>query len=77
MIDIISVKGELYRFDEETGRIMRDGVIQPSYKCEPIYSDVTNRSNPPVFSGIWLKDLNMILSRAGNYSPVSDINAVL
>ena len=76
MIDIYTSKGELYRFDEETGRIMKNDVIQPSYKCEPIYSDVTNRSNPPVFSGIHLRDLDMILTRAGNYHPVSDINAV-
>lgn len=76
MIDIWTSKGELYRFDEETGRVLRNDVVIPSYKVEPIYSDVTNRSNPPVFSGLWLKETNQIVTRAGNIHPVSDINAV-
>lgn len=76
MIDIPTVTGDYYRFDEETGRIFKNGVVCPSHTYEAVYSDVTNRSNPPVFSGIWRKDMNIIITRSGNQHPVSDINSV-
>lgn len=77
MIDIVTSTGSVYRFDEETGIITKDNVVQPSYKCEAVYSDVTNRSQPPVFSGIYFKETNQLLTRSGNIHPVSDINSVL
>lgn len=77
MIDIYSSTGDYYRFDEETGRITKNNIVVPSYKAEPVFSDVSNRSNPPVFSGIWMKDTDQILMRSGNIHPVTDINSII
>lgn len=77
MIDIVDTSGHIYKFDEETGRIFKDDVLVPSIIAEPVYSDVTNRSNPPVFSGIHFIKEGKILTRAGNFHQVSDENSVL
>ena len=50
MIDIITIKGEKYGFDENTQRIFKDGVVIPKTVAEPVYSG-PNLS----FSGILLK----------------------
>ena len=76
MIDIYTSDG-IYRYDEESNRIIKNGVVLSSSQVEPVFSDVTNRSNPPVFSGIWRKDTNQIITRSGNTHDVSDINSVL
>lgn len=76
MIDIYSSTGDLYRYDEETNRLFKNDVVLSSVTAEPVFSDVTNRSNPPIYSGIFLKSIGKILTRSGNIHPVSDINAV-
>lgn len=77
MIDIVDEAGHVYKFDEETGRIFRDDVLIPGYKVEPVYSDCSNRNNPPIFSGIHFVQEGRILTRAGNFHVVSDENSVL
>lgn len=76
MIDIITLKGERYSFDEETQRIFKDGVLLSSVNVEPVYSGLGNDSIPK-FSGLLLKDTNSILSLSGKISPVTDINAIV
>jgi hypothetical protein len=73
MIDIISFKGELYRYDPETERIFKDGRLIPSTEAEPVYSNV---DNSPSFSGIYLKGIESILSRSGKINSITDINSV-
>lgn len=76
MIDIITVKGEKYSYDEDTKRIFKDGFVMPSTLCEPIFSPSFDENTPPKFSGIYLKELNSILSLFGHINPVSDINQI-
>ena len=73
MIDIVSFRGELYRYDPDTDRIFKDGKLIPSTEAEPVYSNVEDM---PVFSGIYLKAAESILSKSGKINSVSDINSV-
>ena len=77
MIDIYTPTGQLYKFDESTNRIIRNGIVVSSVEAEPVFSDVTNRSNPPTFAGVWLKTTGQIITRSGQIHHVSDVNAVL
>lgn len=74
MIDIVSFKGELYRFDPDTERIFKDGVLLDPSEAEPVYSNV-NRS--PEFAGIELKNINSILSRSGKINEITDTNQII
>lgn len=76
MIDIVTIKGERYSFDESTQRIFKDGMLLSSVSVEPVYSRLSSESVPS-FSGLLLKDTNSILSRSGKISPVTDINAIV
>ena len=62
MIEIVSFKGEVYKFDPDTERIFKDGKLIPSTIAEPVFSDIDNNPN---FSGIFLKEDNVILSKSG------------
>jgi hypothetical protein len=73
MIDIISFKGETYRFDPETERIFKGGKLLGSDEVEPVYSDVDKN---PTFAGILLKDIGAILSRSGKINTLTDINSI-
>ena len=76
MIDIITIKGEKYSFDENTQRVFKDGLLLSSVQVEPIYSGLGG-DNIPKFSGLLLKDTNSILSLSGKISPITDINAIV
>lgn len=76
MKNIITLKGERYSFDEETMRIFKDGFVLPSTEAEPVYSSSFEDDRPPVFSGIYLKSINSIISLSGKINPVTDINNV-
>ena len=73
MIEIVNFKGEIYKFDQETGRIFKSGLLVPSSIAEPVYSDLTGE---PVFSGIYLKNEDAILSKSGKLNSLTDINSV-
>ena len=75
MIDIITLKGERYSFDESTQRVFKDGILLSSVNVEPVYSRL-NKDSIPKFSGLLLKDSNTILSRSGKMSSITDINAI-
>lgn len=75
MIDIVTIKGEKYSFDETTQRIFKDGILLSSVQVEPVYSKHSKDSGP-VFSGLLLKDSGSILSRSGKISPITDINLI-
>lgn len=75
MIDIITIKGERYSFDEDTQRVFKDGVLLSSVQVEPIYSSL-DKESIPVFSGLLLKETNSILSRSGKISPITDLNSI-
>lgn len=70
LIDIITIKGERYSFDTDTGRIFKDGKVIVSELVEPVYSYLGNPDNPPSFSGIYFKDKNQILTLSGKLVPV-------
>ena len=76
MIDIVTIKGERYSFDESTQRVFKDGMLLSSVNVEPVYSRLSSESIPE-FSGLLLKDSNSILSRSGKISPITDINAIV
>lgn len=75
MKDIITIKGERYSYDEETERIFKDGKLLSSTIAEPLFQGVTE-DNVPEFVGIYLKDLNAVLSLTGNINPITDINSI-
>lgn len=70
MIDIVTIKGEKYSFDESTQRIFKDGVLVPGTVAEPVYSGDFN------FSGILLKSSKSVLSLNGNINPITNINNI-
>ncbi len=70
MIDIVTIKGEKYSFDESTQRIFKDGVLVPGTVAEPVYAGDFN------FSGILLKASKSILSLNGNINPITNINNI-
>ena len=76
MVEIATVKGELYSYDEATMRIFKDGVLLSSVKAEPVFSGFSD-TTPPKFSGILLKDNSTILSLSGKLNTITDINAVI
>ena len=76
MIDIITIKGEKYSFDEDTQRIFKDGLLLSSVNIEPVYSRL-KKDSVPTFSGLLLKDSGSILSRSGKISPITDINSIV
>lgn len=77
MIDIITIKGERYSINKDTGRIFRDGVLVPSSEAQLVYSHLGDRDIPPKISGIWLKDSNSILTLTGKiYQLVTNVNSV-
>lgn len=76
MIDIITIKGEKYSFEETTGRLFKDGLVLPSTLYEPVYSNSFDENTPPKFSGILIKETNSILSLFGHINPISDINQI-
>jgi len=73
MIEIVSFKGETYKFDPETERIFKGGKLLDTSEAEPVYSGVDKK---PEFAGILLKTLGAILSRSGKINEVTDINSV-
>ena len=76
MKDIVTLRGEKYSYDENTGCIFKDGQVLVSSKAEPVFSYLGDSSAPPVFGGILLKETNSILSLNGKISPVTDINTI-
>lgn len=75
MIEILTQKGEKYSYDPSTDRIFKDGYLIPSSIAEPIFSN-TGNDLAPKFSGIYLKDVGMILSLSGKYSQISNPNFI-
>lgn len=75
--EIITLKGERYSVDEETGRIFKDGYVVPSNSAQIVYSHLGDKNQPPKFSGIWLKDNNSILTLTGRIYPlVTNIDSI-
>ena len=77
MIDIFTIKGEKYSFDEETERVFKDGHLLSSTVVEPIYSDSLSETTPPRFSGLFLKAQGMIISLSGKINPITDPNTII
>ena len=75
MIEVVTIKGEKYSFDESTQRIFKDGVLVPGTAAEPVYSSIEH-GKLPTFSGILLKTTNSILSLSGNINPITNINNI-
>ena len=73
MIEIFTIKGERYSYDEATQRIFKDGKLLSSVQAEPVFSNV---DEAPRFSGIYLKDINSILSLSGKINPITDTNSI-
>ena len=77
LIEIPTIKGELYRIDEETLIIFKNGIVLPSQTAQLVYSHLGDKDTPPKISGIWLKESNSILTLTGRIHPlVTDINSV-
>ena len=75
MIDIFTISGDRYSYDEETERVFKDGKLLPSTIAEPLYQGF-NEDKTPKFSGIFLKLENKILSLFGNINPITDPNTI-
>lgn len=77
MINIVTHKGDLWSWDEEKGLIYKNNQVVSSTIAEPVYSEPSNKNNPPIFAGILLKDLGKILTLSGKLNNVIDPNVVL
>lgn len=76
MIDIFSSRGELYRFDESSQIIYKDGFVVPKSEAEPVFGGNGFEDTVPEFSGIWIKATNSILTRSGKINPITDPNTL-
>ena len=74
MIEIVSFKGETYKYDPDTERIFKGGILLDPSEAEPVYSNV---NDGPVFAGIHLKAINSVLSRSGKINELVDPNSIL
>jgi len=74
MIDIFTISGDRYSYDEDTARIFKDGKLLSSITVEPLYKGT--EEGTPSFVGIYLKDSNSILSLSGNINPITDPNTI-
>ena len=71
-MDVVSIQteeGKIYKFDPETERVFLDGVLLSKNQAEPVYSDVNGST---VFSGLFLKLANQILTLSGKINPVTN-----
>lgn len=77
LIEIVTIKGELYKIDKETLRIFKDGTVLSSSTAQLVYSHLGDKDTPPKISGIWLRPTNSILTLTGHIYPlIKDINVV-
>lgn len=75
MIDIYTIKGERYSYDETTMRLFKDGTLLSSNIAEPVFQK--NSSDIPQFAGVYLKDSNKVISMSGNINTVTDPNSII
>lgn len=75
MIDIFTIQGDRYSYDEDTARIFKDGKLLSSTIAEPLYQGLTE-DGAPKFAGIFLKLDNKILSLSGNINQITDPNTI-
>lgn len=64
---ITDFSGNTYEFNLDTGLISKNSVIVSSEDYEPCF---VNSSQGPVFTGIYLKKTNQILSLSGKISNI-------
>ena len=74
MIEIVTIKGDKYSFDPETLRIFKGGEFLSKTDAEPVFMDAADGS--PVFSGIYLKKTNQIVSRSGKVNGVDNADTL-
>lgn len=74
MIDIITIKGDLWSYDPENIRIFKDGKLVSSDEAEPVFNDTDTEE--PGFSGIYLKTTNQIISRSGKVNTIDNPNNI-
>lgn len=75
MTDIYTIKGDKYSFDPDTERIFKNGILLTTIQAEPVYARAT-KSEIPRFAGIYLKEIDSILSISGKINPITDANVV-
>lgn len=74
MIDIYTLKGERYSYDENTMRLFKDGTLLSPTVAEPVFQN--NSSGTPEFAGVYLKDSNKVVSMSGNINTITDPNSI-
>ena len=75
MIDIYTIKGERYSYDDTTMRLFKDGTLLSQVVAEPVFQN--NSSGIPEFAGIYLKESNKIISLSGNINQIVDPNSII
>lgn len=75
MIEITTIKGDKYSYDETNQRIYKNNILLTSAQAEPVFSNITD-DQLPRFSGIYLKDNNSIVTLSGKINPTTDINSI-
>ena len=75
MIDIYTIKGERYSYDDTTMRLFKDGTLLSQVVAEPVFQN--NSSGIPEFAGIYLKDSNKIISLSGNINQIVYSNSII
>ena len=73
MITIVTESGERWSFDPDTKRLFKDGKVVPETMAEQVYIN-QDSSMPPEFSGIYVKDINSIITPSGKTNRLSNIN---
>lgn len=75
MIEVVDkTTGQLYRYDPESRRLFRDGIFMTPQTAEPVYSG--NQGKIPTFAGIYLPNLNSIVTLSGNVKQITPLNKI-
>lgn len=76
MVEIIDKNsGDQYRYDPQTHRVFRNDAFVSSVHVEPVFSG-NDKDMEPIFSGLFIKSQNSILTLTGNLKPLTDIDNI-
>ena len=64
LIEITSEKGDYFVYDPGTERIFKNNQLVPTDEACPIYA-YFGKKHMPQFAGIWLRDIDIILTKSG------------
>lgn len=66
--------GDVFRYDPRTHRLFKNGMFMTAMQAEPVYAG--NGDGEPNFAGVYLPDIDSILTLTGNVKRLTAINNI-